>query len=168
MRRPPQDRGATRSSAPRHLPHPARGAAGLAAVAALILVLAAPAAAQRGCAGKPGGPDQGAVFQYCPHQGKAPHKSGGMGSAGSAGSGAAEGVAAGGATAGATTGKAKANAKLLSNRAAGGSGEAQLPLSDYPSTGGINLLVLLLAVLALALAVAYGARRWRRSHPPAS
>jgi LPXTG-motif cell wall-anchored protein len=44
----------------------------------------------------------------------------------------------------------------------------QVPLTSYPSTGGVNLMLILLILLAAGLGIAYGARRWRRSRAQAS
>jgi hypothetical protein len=38
---------------------------------------------------------------------------------------------------------------------------AEIPLTDYPSSSGVNALLIALLV-AIAIALAYGARRWRR------
>jgi LPXTG-motif cell wall-anchored protein len=162
MRRVPQDRGATRRGATLRLPHSARASAVLAATVGSVLILAAtPAAGQNGCAGKPGGPDQAAIYQYCPNHGKKdkPDRVSEAGSPESAGSPAQSGSPP-------SSGNGTGNAGKQQVEIA--SGKTKLPLSDYPSTGGINFLVILLAALALAIAVAYGARRWRRSRQAAS
>jgi hypothetical protein len=152
MRRPPQDRGGTCGAV---APGARRGGKLFGVIAALVLLglaLAAPASAQRGCAGKPGDPDRAALLQYCPYEAKP---------SGGSPAGTAAGVTGSGAAAGPSP-----ETKLASEGS--GSDEAELPFSDYPSTAGINVLLLLLAALVLALAAAYGVRRWRRTHPPSS
>jgi hypothetical protein len=152
MRRRAQDRGATCGRAP-------VGGAGLFRLAAVLggtLALVgwvpyASAAAPAGCAGKPGSPDRGALLQYCPQQ-------------------ANSSPSAGGTSTGTGTGGAGASSSPSGKHsgADGGSGKSQVPLTSYPSTGGINLMLIGLIVVALGLGVAFGARRWRRGRPQVS
>jgi hypothetical protein len=104
------------------------------------------------CAGKPGSPDRAALLQYCPKDARS-------------GSGA-PGAASGQATPAPATGQ---QAKGSGGKSSGGGGDKpDLPLTNYPSSGGVNVLLLVLLLVALAGAVAYGARRWRRSRPQPS
>jgi hypothetical protein len=133
-------------------PRRARLAAAFAVATALSVVLtAASAAAPAGCAGKPGSPDRSALLQYCPKE---------------ATSGSSVGGTAGGAGPTASTPASGQGHHADGN--AGGTDKSQLPLTNYPSTGGINLMLLLLILLAVGVGIAYGARRWRRSRAQAS
>jgi hypothetical protein len=101
------------------------------------------------CSGKPGSPAQGAVAQYCPSEVKKTAPS--TDSGGDSG-GAAETVGTGAGSAGSD------------GDGPGGSPEKagpEIPLTDYPSSSGVNALLIALLV-AIAIALAYGARRWRR------
>jgi hypothetical protein len=121
--------------------------------ASIPAILASSAAAgPAGCAGKPGSPDRSALLQYCPK------KSGSNSADGTSGAATASQTPSTPAT-GSGQGKHTADAK---------SGKSQLPLTDYPSSGGINLMLLLLILLAAGFGIAYGARRWRRGRAQAS
>jgi hypothetical protein len=130
-----------------------RVVAALGIAVLLSMVLSAPSvAAPAGCAGKPGSPDRAALLQYCPKEPRSAPSGGAGGEAGflpekpaSSSTGSDE--------------KTQAAAK---------SDDPELPLTDYPSSDGINLLLLVVILIALGLAVAYGARRWRRGRPQAS
>jgi hypothetical protein len=123
--------------------------AALCAFLLLLAVFAQVTAARPNdpCGGKPGSPARGAVAQYCPSEVKkttAPSTDSGGDSGG-----AAETVGTGAGSDG---------------DGPGGSAEkagAEIPLTDYPSSGGVNALLIALLV-AIAIALAYGARRWRR------
>jgi hypothetical protein len=125
-----------------------------AALCGFLLVLAAfsqasPARLTTGCTGKPGSPDRGAVHQYCPSEVKkkvapaapaAPSTGTGNGSGGTA------------EASGPSDGDSPTSPKTSGQK---------IPLTDYPSSGGVNALLFALLV-AIAVAVAFGARRWRR------
>jgi hypothetical protein len=99
------------------------------------------------CGGKPGSPDRGAVFQYCPSEVKKPIPSTGV-----TGGGPSE------------TTETVATAPGSDGDGPGGSQEKpgpEIPLTNYPSSSGVNALLIALLV-AIAIALAYGARRWRR------
>ncbi len=125
----------------------------LALALAIPALVAAGAAAKGGanCAGKPGSPDRAALLQYCPKGAKS-----GSGAAPLPGQPGYTPPAAGGEQA-----KGKANHHAATDK-------PTLPATSYPSSGGVNLLVLILVLLALGGAVTYGARRWRRSRPQPS
>jgi hypothetical protein len=123
------------------------------ALCAFLLLLAvfaqaSSARSRAGCGGEPGSPDRGAVFQYCPSEVKKAAPSTGTGTGGGSGD-AAEPVALA--------------PRADSDDGPGGSPDAgpKIPLTDYPSSGGVNALLIAL-LLAIAIAVAYGARRRRR------
>jgi hypothetical protein len=125
-----------------------------AALCSFLLLLAvfaqaSPARSPAGCTGKPGSPDRGALKQYCPSEVKkkaapaapaAPSTGTGSGSSGTA------------EASGPSDGDSSASPKTSGPK---------IPLTDYPSSGGVNALLFALLV-AIAVAVAYGARRWRR------
>jgi hypothetical protein len=126
-------------------------AVGLGAMTLLFVFSSASLAAQAGCAGKPGSPDHAALLQYCPQHDR------GTGTGSSAGPIAAEIPPS------APTVAAAHHAK---NKHSGS--HAEVPLTSYPSSGGINLLLLVLLLIALGAGITYGTRRWRRSRPQAS
>jgi hypothetical protein len=128
-------------------------------VAGLIAALsgfgASGAAAAKGpanCGGKPGSPENAALLQYCPKGAKS-----GSGAPAAIGqpTNTAPGPPAGQAA------KGKASHQVATDK-------PSLPLTNYPSSGGINALILVLVLVALGGTVAYGARRWRRSRPQPS
>jgi hypothetical protein len=156
MRRLAQDSGGTSRIARLRAPAPGPLAAVVTLIFGLIAALPAGApAAPAGCAGKPGTPDRAALLQYCPKTAKSGSGSGAPGGGTSTAGGQ-------GAQSGSTAGEGKHHATAAKTD------KPDVPLTNYPSSGGINLLLLLLLLLALGLAVAYGARRWRRSRPQAS
>jgi hypothetical protein len=122
-------------------------AVGLATSLLLLAAFAQSSAAQSkgACAIKPGDPDRGAILQYCPAQVKKAQPE-------------AVGTTAGG-PGGTTTGGALPPGGSPSESSKDGG--AEIPLTDYPSSGGVNALLIVLLV-AIAISVAYGARRWRR------
>jgi hypothetical protein len=154
MRRPPQDRAALCGTNP--LLRVAAMALALSAMTVLSLFSSASLAAQAGCAGKPGSPDHAALLQYCPEHEK---------KAGSGGSGSS---ALGATPPGTPPGAAAAPAAAAHQKTHHVGSHTDIPLTSYPSSGGINLLLILLIAVALGAAVAYGARRWRRSRPQTS
>jgi LPXTG-motif cell wall-anchored protein len=152
MRRLAQDRGGTRRI--RVLPFRRVAlalAAGVIAASLSAVPASVSAAGPAGCAGKPGSPDRAALLQYCPKESRSTSpEATGSGAVGQPPSTAATGSG---------TQKHQASAKT---------DKPQLPLTNYPSTGGINLMLVLLIAFALALAIAYGARRWRRGRTQTS
>jgi hypothetical protein len=130
---------------------PGRLAATLCAFLLLLAVFAQVSAArsQAACGGKPGSPNRGAVLQYCPSQVKKPIRS--TDRTGNSG--------------GTTTTEAAAVGTTSGGGGSSGPVEEkpgpEIPLTDYPSSGGVNALLFALLV-AIAVAVAFGARRWRR------
>jgi hypothetical protein len=155
MRRP-QDRAALCGSSA--VPRSAALAIAIGAVALFGLLPSPSLAAQAGCGGKPGKPDNAALLQYCPE-----HKG-----ATGGGEGGGTGVG-GGSSLGPTSAKSAPSAASAHHAKSKQTGShSEIPLTDYPSSGGINLLLILLIVIALGAAVAYGARRWRRSRPQTS
>jgi hypothetical protein len=154
MRRLGQDRGETRRIIRAVFPDRLRLIPLLALALAVLTASAGTAIAAKppaGCGGKPGTPDRAALLQYCPKQARS--GSGAPGAAGQAAPPPSTGQPA--------NGGGKPNA-------AGRGDKPDLPLTNYPSSGGINVLLLILILIALAGAVAYGARRWRRSRPQPS
>jgi LPXTG-motif cell wall-anchored protein len=152
MRKLAQDRGGTR----RIRVVLSRSMTIALAVGVIATVLSAvpatvSAAGQVGCGGKPGSPDRAALLQYCPKTARSTSPDG-------------TATPAAPQSSISTPGSGSAQHK----HAAAKGDDPQLPLTNYPSTGGINLMLVLLIVFALALAIAYGARRWRRSRAQAS
>lgn len=155
MRRPGQDRGGTRRI-PALRVGGARRILPVLALFVAFLAVAGSASAAKGpanCGGKPGSPDNAALLQYCP---KGPKS----------GSGAAVPGQPASTTRPPGSGGQQANGEA-SHRAAS-TDKPSLPLTSYPSSGGVNVLLLILALLAVGGGVAYGARRWRRSRPQPS
>ncbi len=115
----------------------------LAAVAVAILLIPASAQGQtggRGCAGKPGDPDRGAVAQYCPKEVRESQDAAGEGSAEEDSTSAVGGKGGGG------------DAKTDPTRASG-DGSPTLPLLDYPASDGLSIIVwFMIAGLALIAA----------------
>jgi hypothetical protein len=151
MWRPPQDRAALCGN-----DAVLRTGAAALALAAITVLLAFPSvslAAQAGCGGKPGSKDHAALLQYCPEH-KHHHQSGAAPTATGVPPAATPPTAA-------AVHHAKAKTKETGSR-------TEIPLTGYPSSTGINLLLILLVLVAIGAAVAYGARRWRRSRPQTS
>lgn len=112
----------------------------------LLSVVPAADAAGSGCAGKPGGKNKGAAFQYCP---KETARTGESESAPTSGSGVG--------TQGASTSE--------KNRGDGTkiSVGPEVPLLGYPSTSGLNALLVALLIGAGAMGAYLGFRRLRHS-----
>jgi hypothetical protein len=128
-----------------------------AAVCAFLLLLAifavaSAAGSTAGCGGKPGSPNRGAVHQYCPSEVKKAAPAPSTGTSGDS-KGTAEVVAPAPGSDGDGPGGAPGGAPEKAG--------PQIPLTDYPSSGGVNAL-LIAVLIAIAIGVAYGARRWRR------
>jgi len=122
----------------------ASACAGIAALA--IFASTASAAPAGACSGKPGGPDRGAAAQYCP---KEPTRADRDGSAaglpadlGDPGQGRPQGQA---------------------READSGADVQELPLLDYPSTSGLNALLIILLLAGIGFGALMGWRRFRAS-----
>jgi hypothetical protein len=89
------------------------------------------------------------VLQYCPSQVKKPIRS--TDRTGNSGGATTTEAAAVGTTSGGVGSSGPVEEKP----------GPEIPLTDYPSSGGVNALLFALLV-AIAVAVAFGARRWRR------
>ena len=147
MRR--QHRGGTRvSTALLRVEKILAWAAATTVVAAIAGLGAPPSAdARASCAPKPGEKQKGAAFQYCPKEVKRTGEQDGVttGTAGSAGPGQGQGQ-------GQATNNPNGTADAGPN----------LPLLGYPSTSGVNALLIIL-LLGVGATGALGVHRWRQS-----
>lgn len=105
-------------------------------------------AAEPGCGAKPGGKDQGAALQYCPKEVARAPRNGGL-------------AASPGAAAATTDGRAVEKDARRKTAETESGPTAEIPLLGYPSTGGINALLLALLIGGVAMGAYLGYRRLR-------